>query len=57
MKKWPTWSGNCGRLRKTEETADDEVRAAKESLDAAEHAVIAARDELVRARAAVGPST
>ena len=40
-------------LRKREEEADDEVRAAKKALDAAEHAVIGARDELVRARAAV----
>ena len=35
-------------LRKREEAADDEVRAAKKALDAAEHAVIGARDELVR---------
>ena len=40
-------------LRKREEVTDDEVRAAKKALDGAEHAVIGARDELVRARAAV----
>jgi hypothetical protein len=44
-------------VRKREETADDEVRAAKTALDSAERSVITARDELVRARATIGRSS
>ncbi len=40
-------------LRKSEEAADDEVRVAKQALDAAERSINGARDELMRARAAV----
>jgi chromosome segregation ATPase len=40
-------------LRKTEEAADDEVRAAKTALDSAERAVITARDELVRSQSVI----